>query len=61
MHAEGLLPASLCSVSLLSSEQCLQFERFHLQHAQVVNQTFSFKRELIGNKAEAIRVNHSIV
>ena len=27
MHVEGLLPASLCLVNLISSEQCSQLER----------------------------------
>ena len=35
-HVEGLLPASLCLATLLSSEHCSQFERFHLQHFQMV-------------------------
>ena len=33
MHVEGLLPANLCLVTFLSSEQGSQFERFYLQHA----------------------------
>ena len=32
MYVEGLLPANLSLVTLLSLEQCLQFERFHLYH-----------------------------
>ena len=36
MHIKGSLPAILCLVTLLSSEQCLQFERFRLQHVQMV-------------------------
>ena len=37
---EGLVPANLCLVTLLlSSEQCSQFERFRLQHVQMVNKT----------------------
>ena len=36
MHVEGLLPANLCLVTVLSSEQCLQFERFRQQHVQMV-------------------------
>ena len=32
MHVEGLLPANLCLVTLWTSGQCSQFERFHLQH-----------------------------
>ena len=50
MHVEGLLPASLCLVTLLISQQCSQFERFHLQPAQMVNKTSSFKTELIGEQ-----------
>ena len=46
MHAEGLLPANLCLVTLLSSEQRLQSERFHLQHVQMVNQTSCLKRKI---------------
>ena len=53
-HVEGLLPANLCLVTLLSSKQCLQFERFRLQHVKMVNE---FKKKLIGNNAEA--VNHN--
>ena len=34
MQAEGLLPAHLCLVVFLSSEQCLQFESSRLQHVQ---------------------------
>ena len=37
MLVEGLLPANLCLVILLSLEQCSQFERFCLQHVQIVN------------------------
>ena len=29
MHVEGLLPVKMCLVTLLSSEQCLQFEKLH--------------------------------
>ena len=53
MHVEGLLPANLCLVSLLSSEQCSQFERFCLQPVQMVNKTSSFKTKLIVNNVEA--------
>ena len=45
LHAilvEGLRPAILCLETLLSSEVCSQFERFHLQHVQMVNKTSSF-------------------
>ena len=38
-HVEGLLPSKLGLVTLFSSEQCLQFERFCLQHIQIVNKT----------------------
>ena len=59
MHVEGLLPANLCLVNLLSLEQCSQLERFRLQHVQMVNKKFSFKRTLTGSNAEASRVNRS--
>ena len=59
MHVEGLLPANLCLVNLLSLEQCSQLERFRLQHVQMVNKKFSFKRTLTGSNAEASRVNQS--
>jgi len=39
IHVEILLTLSLCLFSLLSSEQCSQFERFHLQHVEMVNKT----------------------
>ena len=57
MHVEGLLPANVCLVTLFSSEQSLQFERFCLQPVQMVNKTSSFKTKLIGNNAEVGRVN----
>ena len=57
MHVEGLLPANSYLVILLSSEQCSQFERFCLQHIQMVTKTSKFKTKLIGNNAEASRVN----
>ena len=44
MHVEGLPPTNLCLVTLLRSEQCLQFERSYLQHIQMVNKTSSFKQ-----------------
>ena len=44
VHVEGLLPANLCSVTFLSSEQCYKFERFCLQQIQMVNKTSSFKK-----------------
>ena len=43
---------SLCLVTLLSSEQCSQFERFCLQHDQMVNKMSSFKTKLINNWGE---------
>ena len=46
-HAEGLLPANLCLVTLLNSEQCSTLERFRLQHVEKVNKTSSFKTILI--------------
>ena len=39
MHVERLLPASLRLVTLLSLEQCAQFDIFHMQYAQIVNKT----------------------
>ena len=60
IHVEGLLPANLWSVILLILEQCLQFERFRLQHVQKVNKTSHFKTNLTGNNAEASRVNRNI-
>ena len=38
MHVEGSLPANLCLVTLLSSVQCLQFERFRQQNVQMVTE-----------------------
>ena len=43
MHVEGLLPDYLCLVTLLSSEQNEQFERFCLQLIQIIKRTSSFK------------------
>ena len=40
---DGLLPANVCLVSLLSSEQRSQFERFRLHHAQMINKTSIFE------------------
>ena len=59
MHVEGLLHANLCLVTVLSSEQCLQFERFRLRHVQIVNKASSFKTKFIGNSAEVNRVNYN--
>ena len=61
MHVEDLL-AAVCDftvVTLLSSEQCSQFETFHQQHIQMVNKTFSFKTKFIGNNAKVSRVNRN--
>ena len=49
MHVKCLLAINFCLVTLLSSEQCSQFERFRLQHVQMINKTSSFKVKLIGN------------
>ena len=43
VHVKGLLPANLCSVTLLSSEQCSQFNRFHSQYIQKVKQNTQFQ------------------
>ena len=51
MHVEGLPPAKLCLVTLLNLEQCLPFERFHLQHIEMVNKTYNFKTKLTNNIA----------
>ena len=59
MHAEDLLLTNLCLVTLLIAEQCVPFERFRLQHVQIVNKTSSFKTKLIGNNAGASRINRS--
>ena len=57
MYVEGFLPASLCLVTLFNSEPCSQFERFHLQHVQMVNKTSSFKTKLLGYDAKASRIH----
>jgi len=36
-YVQVLLPANLCLVILLSSEQCSKFEGFRLQHVQMAN------------------------
>ena len=54
-----MLKVYLCLVTLLSLEQCLQFENFHLQHIEMVNKTSSFKMILICNNAEASRINRN--
>ena len=57
LHVEGLVPANLCLVMLLSSTRCSQFARFRLQHITIVNKTSSFKTKLIGNNAGVSRIN----
>ena len=59
MQVESLLPAHLCLVTLLSSEQCSQLKRFILQYIQMVNKTSSCITELTGNIAETSRVNRN--
>ena len=53
------LAVCVCLFSLLSVEQCSQLERFHLQYVANVNKTSSFKTNLIGNNADATKVNHN--
>ena len=61
MQFEALLRVNLCLIALLSSEQCSQFERFRMQHVQMVNKMPCFKTKCIGNNnAEASRVNCNI-
>jgi len=60
-HVDGFLPVVLCVVSLLSSEECSQFDRFHPQHIQMVKKTNCFKTKVIGNNAMASRVNCNIL
>ena len=43
MHVEALLPENMCLDTLSNSEQCSQFERFHLEHGKMVNKTSSLK------------------
>ena len=54
----NMLPI-LCLVTLLHVEQCSQFERFRLQHVQMINKTSSFKTQLTGNNALVSRVNRN--
>ena len=61
IHVEGLLPANLCLVTLLSLEQCSQSERFRLKHVQMVNKPSSFKTKLNGNNTKVSRVNRNIL
>ena len=56
MQVEYLVPANLCLVTLVNLDQCSQFERFHLQHVEMVNKTSSFKTKFIGKNAKASRV-----
>ena len=44
---EGLLLANLRLVTLLSSEQYSQFERFRLQHDQLINKTSISRQHLL--------------
>ena len=62
MHIGSLLPANLCLVTLLSSEQCSQFERFRPQDVQMLNpnKSSNFKTKLTGNTVETSRVNCDI-
>ena len=61
-YDDNIQPANLSLVvTLLSSEQCSQFKRFHQQHIKMVNKTSSFKTKLIGNNAQANRVKLSII
>ena len=57
---ETLCPGNLYLGTLLSSEQCLQFERFRLRQVDIVSNTPSFKTKLIGNNAEASRFDCDI-
>ena len=52
MHVEGLLPANLCLVTLLS---LVTSERFRC--VKMVNKTYSFKTKLTGNNVEVSRVD----
>ena len=47
MRVECFLLASLYLVALLNSEQCSQFERFHLRHVQIVNKHPVSKQNLL--------------
>jgi len=54
MYVEGLLPANLRLVSLL--EQLFAFERFHLEHIQMVNKASIFK-----NKFSALMPSQAVI
>ena len=57
-YEHNMLAACQLMISyLLSSEQYPQFEKFHQQHAQMVNKTSSFETKLIIGNNEARRVN----
>ena len=56
-HVGGLLSPSFWLITLLSSAQCSQFERFHVLPIQMVNKTSSFKTKLIGNNVKPNKVN----
>ena len=58
MLVEGVLPAILCLVTLLTSEQCLQFERFRLEYVQMVNKASIFKTKLTSD-TDTSRVNRN--
>ena len=57
MHVEGLLRANCFLSYFIKLEKSSQFERFHLQHVQMVNKISSFKTTLIGNNVRACSVN----
>ena len=46
MHVEGLLLANLCLVTLLSSDECSQVERFLLQDFEIVKKTIQFQKKI---------------
>ena len=61
MHVEVSLAANLCLITSLSPKQCSQYERFCVQHVQMVNKTCNFKTKMIGNNADASRVNAILI
>ena len=46
VHGENVLATHLCLVTLLNSEQCSQFERFCLHHAQMINKHSQYKNKI---------------
>ena len=46
MYVEGLLPANLCFIILLTLEQFSQFERFHLQTCSNGKQNIQFQNKI---------------